>query len=207
MCTIIIMYIWYNTGPDLHDDDDTQVFYCTRSTWWWWYTCTCIVPDIHDDGTHVPVLYYVYQHHHVDLIQYRYMCTIIMYIWYNTGTCVPSSSCRSGCWYTCTCIVPDIHDDGTHVPVLYQIYMKMIVHILLYCTSSTWWCWYTWTCIVPDLHDDDTHVPVLYQIYMMMVHMYLYCSSSCRSGKIHVHVYHHHHVDLVQYRCMCTIIM
>jgi uncharacterized protein len=157
--------------------------YCTRSTWWW-YTCTCIVPNLHDDDTHVPVLYqiymmmaiqeHVYHHHHVDLIPYRYMCTIIMYIWYNTGTCVPSSSCSSGT-IKHMCII--IHDDGTYVPVLYQIYMMMI-HMYLYCTRSTWW-WYTCTCIVPDLHDDDSHASVLYQInMMMMVHMYMYCTRS-----------------------------
>jgi hypothetical protein len=188
-----------------------------------WYNCTCIVPDLHDDDTHGPVLYQiymmmvhmylsctrstwwwytqvrVYHHYHVDLVQYRY---IIMYIWYNTGICVSTTSCRAGTIqehvyhhhhvdliqyrYMCT-IVPDLHDDGTHGPVLYQIYMMMI-HMYLYCTRSTWW-WYTCTCIVPDLYDDDAHGPVLYQIYMMMVHVY------------------HHHVDLVQYRYMCTIIM
>jgi hypothetical protein len=147
---------------------------------------------------------------------------------YNTGICVSSSSCRSGTiqvyvyhhhhvwwwWYTYSCILPDLHDDDdTHIPVLYQIYMMMMVHIYLYCTRSTWWWWYTYTCIVPDLHDDDdTHIPVLYQIYMMiMVHIYLYCtrssSSSCRSGTIQVYVYHHHHVDLVQCRYMCIIII
>jgi hypothetical protein len=140
--------------------------YCTRFTWW--YTCTCIVPDLHDNDTHVPVLYqiymmmvhmylyckiHVYQHHHVDLVQYMYMCTIIiMLIWYNK-----------------------IHVYHPHASVLYQLYMMMLIHIYMYCTRYTWWC----TCIAPDLHDNDgTHVPVLYQIYMMMVHMYLYCTRS-----------------------------
>jgi hypothetical protein len=166
MCTIIIMLIWYNTGAWIYTMMMVDMhLYCTRSTWWWWYTCTCIAPYLHDDGTHVPVLYQIYMimvpsscrsgtiqvhvyHHHVDLVQDRYMCTIS---W----------------WYTCTCIAPDLHvDDGTHVPVLYQIYM-MMVHMYLYCTRPTSW-WYTCTCIVPD---------------------------------------HHHHVDLVQYRYMCIIIM
>jgi hypothetical protein len=152
--------------------------YCTRSTWWWWYTCTCIVPDLHDDDdTHVlcvppscrsgTIQVHVY-HHHVDLVQYRYMwINIIMLIWYKWW------------WYTCTCIVPDLHDGGTHVPVLYQTYIMMI-HMYLYCTISTWW-WYACTCIAPDLHvyiwkNTGTCVP----------------SSSCRSGTI---------------KCMCIIII
>jgi hypothetical protein len=118
-------------------------------------------------------------------------------------------------------MVPDLHDDyGTHIPVLYQIYMMIMVHMYLYCTTSTWWWWYTYTCIVPDLHDYGTHIPVLYQIYMMIMVMCTIIimliwynigtcvpSSSCRSATIQVHVYHHHHVDLVQYRYMCTIII
>jgi hypothetical protein len=148
-----------------------MLLYCTSSTWCCWYTYTCIVPDIHDD---VPVLHQIYMinHHHVYLVQYRYMCTIIMYIWYNTGTCVSSSSCRSG----------TIH--------------AMMVHMHLHYTRSTWRWWYT--CIL------------LYQIYMMMmVHMHLYYTRSTWGWwytSILMHV-NHHHVDLVQYRYMCTTIM
>jgi hypothetical protein len=62
--------------------------------------------------------------------------------------------------YTCTCIVPDLHDDdGTHAPVLYHIYMMVMIHMYF---------------IVPDLHDHGTHAPVLYQIYMMMMMMHMY---------------------------------
>jgi hypothetical protein len=143
MCTIIIMLIWFYMRMMIH-----KYF---------------IVPDLHDDdGTHVPVLYqivqymfmctiiimliwynkiHVYHHHHVDLVQYMYMCTIIIMLHMDLY-CTRST----WWWYTCTCIVPDLHDDGTHVPVLYQIYMTMMIHKYF---------------IVLDLHDDDgTHVPM-----------------------------------------------
>jgi hypothetical protein len=149
-----MMMHMYFIVPDLHDDDGTHAPVLYQIYMMMMIHMYFIVPDLHDDdGTHAP---HVYHHHHVDLVQYMYMCTIIiMSIWYNTGACVPSSSCRSG-------------TIKSHGPVLYQIYM-MMVHMYLYCTRSTWW-WYTCTCLVPDLH-------------------------------------HHHHVDLVQYRCMCTIII
>jgi hypothetical protein len=74
-----------------------------------------------------------------------------MKIWHNTGMMMIHMYF----------IVPDLHDDGTHAPVLYQIYMTMMIHMYF---------------IVPDLHDNGTHV-------------------------------YHHHVDLVQYWYMCTIIV
>jgi hypothetical protein len=38
-------------------------------------------------------------------------------------------------WYKYTCIVSYLHDDdGTNIPVLYQIYMMMMIHMYLYCS-------------------------------------------------------------------------